>query len=123
MHQLAWGIAPPHRCSCWTTWEGERAVHGFYQWVIWDRVLQAKSLHRKCNILVAQVDALELKCSQSEALEKETAEVLRKKDEEVGLKALCQGSNTLNIAFYPNEAMLYVPLHITTSIKAHSPLL
>ena len=96
-------------------------MHGFYQWVIWDRVLQAKSLHRKCNILVAQVDALELNCSQSEALEKETAEVLRKKDEEVGLKALCQGSNTLNIAFYPNEAMLYVPLHITTSIKAHSP--
>ncbi|CAL5224353.1 g7027 [Coccomyxa viridis] len=44
---------------------------------------KAKSLHRNCNILVAQVDALELKRSQSEALEKEMADVLRMKDEQV----------------------------------------
>ena len=48
--------------------------------------MQAKSLQRKCDILAAQVDALELRCSQSEALEKDMTEALHIKDRQVGLE-------------------------------------
>lgn len=47
--------------------------------------LQAKSLHHNCKVLAAQVDALKLKCSKSKALEKDLTELLRMKDEQVGL--------------------------------------
>ena len=52
--------------------------------------LQARNLHLNANILAAQVDALELRCSQSEALEKDMTDVLRIKDKQVGLEAVLQ---------------------------------
>ncbi|CAL5224354.1 g7028 [Coccomyxa viridis] len=66
---------------------------------------KAKSLHRNCNILVAQVDALELKRSQSEALEKEMADVLRMKDEQ--MDALRRKSESLQNVIYRLMRRLY----------------
>ncbi len=85
--------------------------------------MQAKSLHRNCNILVAQVDALELKRSQSEALEKEMADVLRMKDEQVSLQLLLSGKQRAKCSLLFHHSYI---LHrrgtrtFTGSIEAHS---
>ena len=48
--------------------------------------LQAEELAESCKALTAQVDALKLQRSLSEALEKRLKEELRLKDEQVGPK-------------------------------------
>ncbi len=50
--------------------------------------LQVQDLHENCRAVEAQVDALKLQLSQSDALEKRLTEVLHVKDEQVGLRSL-----------------------------------